>query len=541
MIDMKRKAFTLTEIVAVVVLMVLVSGVFYVLLTAPAKVNSYSQKEFDVQADMRYSSEVVNQHLKSATAAFLLTKNNEKFSDGWNYFLSEEKDGYSRLLLYEWDGSAHVKKLLSEFPSDNVKLSIAFQREKDGGMIKFMIDALDKQRNKKYNIESEVKVLNVPNIIDQSQVDYSLSPPQKRANCLAFRSDKPEPDLGSNGYNHISVSFVLDTSGSMTCNLAGDYLPASSTQKRRITMLKEAMVRFMDDIIAQDQAGIVDVRIYPFADFMAHSNKKFEYLKPSEWDSMVDESTTYSDYNKFFNVKKRGAGFLKGMVNSLATGMDTNLGDGLRFAHHGMLNYEKIMMDKGDSHKRIKHYLFVLTDGRPNHLTIGIREETKNVGGVPVLLEGLKAEDVFPGALPLYAEYPNGVERKIYFVKGPQPIVDGVWTVVPINKKAFVWDWYSYWLGESRRYEYVKLTCNLFRDYRTDFLKEPVDVTVVSFSNKSGDNEKCDMIGQNLGAPQVGGHYYNDCTTEDALKAVFESFTESILESASLWYVSGPQ
>lgn len=540
---MKRKAFTLTEMLAAVVLVVIVASALYMLLKTPADFNSYAQREFDVQADIRKTSSIVDSNVKNASAAFLLTKHDKNFKKGWSYFMNEEQDGNAILVLYKWDGTTHQRMVLSEFPKENVTLMMNFQRPSDGGMIKYNIVARDKARDRDFNVQSEVRVMNASNIIDESKVDYSLRPPQKNANCLAFRGDRPDPSVSSNGYHHILVSFVLDVSGSMDnpVDFWGD-------GPSRINILKSTLNTFIDDIAAQDKAGIVDVRIYPFATMMGEGNRSFLYPEDSEIDNMLDFNATEMQYKKFFNVKKRGTPFLKSMVNSLTTSGMTNPGDGIRYAYHGMLDYERLIKKhhKGVD-KRIKHYVFVLTDGQPNVTTVGYKEEVfvdfenwevqKDSSGQPIILKGLSDDEVFPKSLGYVGAY-KGSGRALYYVKGK-----------PAAKKEMyynqsIYDYYVYPRSDSTN-TYLGLVSSLIKDHRTPMLGEKVDVTVVGFSSNSYDNRMCDFIGKSLGAKPVADSsgkmvHYKDCASNDALKAVFKTFTETILTDA-LWYISGPE
>lgn len=535
---MKHRAFSLTEMIIAIVLLAVVSAAVFMLIKTPGDFNLYSQKEFDVQSDLRYSSSIVDSSIKNASAAFLLTKHDTMFKKGWNYFMNEEEGGYSRLLLYEWDGTGHVKKILSEFPSDNVVLKLYFQRKTDGGMIKYNIEANDKKRNKEYKVESEVKVLNAANIIDESKLDYSVSPPEMRANCLAFRSDKRDPSVSSDGYDHISVSFVLDTSGSMDAAVDGGW--ATSSKKSRIKILKEVLTKFMEDIVTQDMSGVVDVRIYPFASYMAEGLRKYSYLPESEWDNMVDDSTSYNNYDKFINAKKRGLSFLKKMVNDLRTSNATNPADGLRYAYHGINQYEKIMIErarlKGKSKVRIKHYLFLLTDGVPNRETFAYLKKTvTKPDGTTVVLDGVSPDDVFPLALPTVNDF-DGYERENGYVKNTLACNPAM---SPRNWRARGYVWAGYDVG-SNLDQYIKLISGQIKGHKTPYINESIEVTVVGFSSRAYDNQKCNMMGRELGAAPVGGNYYKACDSDDALKAVFKGFTENILAD-TLWYVSGPQ
>lgn len=531
---MKRRGFNLVELVIGIALILIVSAALFMLLKTPVDLKAYSNREFEIQSDLRFSSETIDKQVKTATAAFLLSKKDKDFKSNWNYIICENEEEYSRVILYYWDTKTktHLAKSLAEMKLDEVEYSLNFQKSSDGSLLKYYIKADDKERNKDYKIESEVKVLNSINIIDETEMDYSLGTPQKLGNCLAFRSDRPNPDLEDEGYHHVTVSFVLDTSGSMTENLAGTQRNYKPVEQQRINILKKVLKEFFQTISSQDKEGIVDVRVYTFSSHMADNNPKFKYTE-----DLLDPKTSVTEYDKFFNVKYRGTDFfvgtstVTGLVDAITVAPGTNVGDGLRYAYHGIKKYEELRRgEPGGANKRIKHYLFVLTDGQPTYYTFTRRPSELNSGEYdPVAFRtgssGTKYHYVYsPRKVDL--AHPWNVNQDISGMV-PKPLVEAL--SKPIHS------------GKDYSFEYVERLGAFIKSYRTaNDVPESIDVTLVGFSAKASDNARCDDIGKAIGCKYEGGHYYKDCASPEALKTVFKAFTESVLASA-LWYVSGPQ
>lgn len=567
---MKRKAFNLVEVMIAVALLGIVSLGLVVLLKLPIDVNIYSEKEYNVQSDLRISSETVNGVVRDATAAFLLTKNDNKFTKGWNYFICEEEDGKSKIVVYEWKDTAHVKRVLAEIPAKEVEFSVEFEKSSDGNLLKYNLLAKDISRNKDYKIETELKPLNAFNITDESTVNKSLNPPRKVANCLAYRTDRPKPDKEDEGYHHVSVSFVLDTSGSMEKNLAnGD---PSSNSDSRIYKLKQQLISFFATMKAQDKGGIVDVRLYPFSFYMA-------YNTATEGNINMDSGTlrtmgTAKNDNRFFqygekygsfqNIKSTDLSILNNMVDSLTPGGATNVGDGIRHAYHGIKEYEeKIRKQPGGKNKRIKHYLFVLTDGVPTYCTLTTAPVAYNISGDTSEIYDPATIRVFSrkryhdiGGTPYFsAHFLYGFKKgtdgsSVYLHSGytnDELVYSGNGTNVDKGKylNRQLKDNTGSGSFDSPGYEaeikYVDQMSGFVKKYRSKNPKEPVDVTVVGFSSRNEDNAYCDRIGEALGAPKgLDGKHYKASTSDKAVQAIFKSFTESVV-SSTLWYVAGPQ
>lgn len=495
---MKQKGFSLTELIIGIVLLSIVSAGLFAVLKFPADANIYTQKEFDVQSDLRKASDTINVYTKNATAAFLLTKHDNRFKSFWNYFICEVSDGFSRIVLYKWNGSTHEKIVLAELPDDEVTYDIGFQRNEDGKLLRYFINAEDIKRNRNYDIESEVKVLNSSNIIDEAKMNYRLSPPQKRANCLAFRSDIPDPDTHDQGYHHVLISFVLDTSGSMEWNLDG--YNTGPANKRRINILKEELKKFFQKLKDQDKTGVIDVRMYPFSTRVFDANSNFE---PA------------NIYGKYLSIKDNTLAYFNGMVNSMNVGGGTNVGDGIRFAYHGFKKYEDEKRSvPGGENLRIKHFLFVLSDGRPTFFSYT-----------------QKPWELNPDEYDPY-EFFSQTTGKMRFVYSDRAID---WNKVKYGGRG------NNVSPDEAEIIYIERLGLKVKAYESQNPKEGIDATVVGFSNNSIDNKYCNRIGRALGTKQGDdGKYYKDCNSPEALQAVFDAFTESIV-AATLWYVSGPQ
>lgn len=533
--NMKRRAFTMMELIIGILLISIVSAGLFVLVKTPVDFNVYSQKEFDVQSGIRVTTETVDRMAKNATAAFLLTKNDTNFRNDWNYFIADEKNGKARIVLHEWINGKLNTRVLAEQPASDVKYKIGFQKSSDGKLLKFRVFAKDVKSNKEYDVTSEIKVLNSNTVVDQSAMDYSLNPPQKVGNCLAFRSDKPDPDLGGNGYHHVLVSFILDTSGSMLWTLDGRYTYDDS--KRRIVLLQNELKKCLEKLKSQEHADIIDFRIYPFSTVAFEGNNQFapgstygkEYNISAEpqpnLDAMVDSLFRRRPEYVGVDIKRYPIGNLFRLFES--PGGATNVGDAIRLAYHGFKKYETA---KG-SDKRVKHFLFVLTDGVPTMFSF--RMPSKRSNGTkyypaPVNDE-YDTEDLIKTDFPSYMSSHNGVVRYEYSdkrVNGTTIYRGGLGGGVSSDQSEII---------------YVERLGERVRSYRTQNSKERVDVTVVGLSERNSDNAYCTRIGKALGAsPGPEAKYFTPAGTESSLQAVFEAFSESVI-AATLWYVSGPE
>lgn len=505
----KKKGFTLVELLIAIALLGILGIMIANLVRIPIKAHQMSEKEYDVQSELRSTSELVNNSIRNATAAFLLSKNDTHFADDWNYLICEKEDGMSRVVLYRWNGGMHDRQVLAEASANEINYSIEFKTAGEGQLLDYDIVATNIQTGKKDDVTSKVKPLNSFNIMDNSKIDYTLSPPRKSANCLAFRTDKPTVEGGGeSGYHHVSVTLVLDASGSMNWNLAGT--TEHDANNARIALLKKELHKFFETLKDGDKDGIVDVRIVPFSMNAFDGNQSFARGRK---------------FGKFLNVKSNGIPYFKSVVNGISTASGTNVGDGLRLAYYDLLKYENDKRSvSGGSKKRIKHYLFVLTDGVP---TITTTTNTPNPDDdqekSTIFWQGKGYQERYF----VLSEYPKGL---IVF-QGRGRYVDEKHYSDP-NKPGF--------FGEIK---YVEKVAEKFKNYRAkNPHPENVEVMVIGFSASRRDKAYCDRIGKALGAKKNAlGAHYEDCSTGADLGTSFKTFTESVLKAANLWYVAGPQ
>lgn len=532
---MKRRAFTMMELIIGILLISIVSAGLFVLVKGPVDFNVYSQKEFDVQSGIRVTTETVDRMAKNATAAFLLTKNDTNFRNDWNYFIADEKNGKARIVLHEWINGKLNTRVLAEQPASDVKYKIGFQKSSDGKLLKFTVLAKDLKSNKEYDVTSEIKVLNSNTVVDQSTMDYSLNPPQKVGNCLAFRSDKPDPDLGGTGYHHVLVSFILDTSGSMLWKLNG--VNTYDDSKRRIVLLQNELKKCLEKLKAQEHASVIDFRIYPFSTTVFEGNKQFapgntygkEFNIATETQAKLDAivGSLFRRHDRFKGINPRVFTLRDLYKMYESPGGATNVGDAIRLAYHGFKKYEEA---KG-SDKRVKHFLFVLTDGVPTMFSF--RMPSKNAAGIKYFPDPENDEydavDFVKTDFPDYMRSHNGAVRFEYsdkLVDGTTIYRGGLGGGVSADKSEII---------------YVERLGERVRSYLTKNSRERVDVTVVGLSSEPSDNAYCTRIGRALGAsPGPEAKYFTSVGTESSLEAVFDAFSESVI-AATLWYVSGPE
>ncbi len=537
----KRRGFTLVEVLIAIGILAILLVVVSNLLRVPTKANQMSEKEFQVQSALRVASESVNNSVRNASAVFLLTKAtpidaNEDLSEKWDYLICEERDGVSEVVHYRWmksgSGFKHVRNVIAEAKSEKVHFFIDFETSDNGKLLQYKIMAQDIETGQKKEVSSEIKPLNSFNIVDNAKRDPFTG--KKIGNALAFRSDVPDPEMGGQqGYDKITVSLVLDISGSMWGNLDGWYSRESyrkppdgkarffaddssifdkknqlrenwkegydkkyfcrkgngkiyhnlnSTPYRKeeikIEILKKQAKALVDKLVTSPNKERIEIALYPFS----------EETFPDDPHGAVPERY------KFKALQNGGAmqdHLIKSAIDSFVPRHGTNVGDGIRRAYHEMLKLEKTNQDKN-----IKNFILVLTDGAPNVASFqAINQFFFGEGRPSYMTQGGNGNDGL-----------NYMKETATYVKSFPNDVSG--------------------------HRLPNVSTNA----------ESVDATVIGFSNRPKDNERCTDLGKAIGAePGQNGDYYITAGSEAALDAAFSQFTDKVLDKASLWYVVSPK
>lgn len=125
------------------------------------------------------------------------------------------------------------------------------------------------------------------------------------------------------------IYLVIDTSGSMSFNLAGRTIQARSREKSRLDIVKEAALKFLDNLSGKSgvKVGLI----------------------------------TYDDVARIVQSLTTNLNSVKSRVNALEANGGTNIGDGLRRA------YYRLTDTRSTNENPIEKYLILLTDGEPTY------------------------------------------------------------------------------------------------------------------------------------------------------------------------------
>lgn len=359
----KRKGFTLVELLVVILLMSIVGVAMVSLLRIPIMANVESDKEYSLQSELRVTSETINNGVRNASAAFLLSKDPASTKTAkWNYLICENDDAKTSIILYRWDGTKHTRQVLAEASAKELDYSIEFETTQTGQLLNYKIFAKNLKTGAIDDISSEIKPLNSFNIIDNSKVssDSYDDSTKKKANCLAFRTDMPNPEMQDAGYDRISVTFVLDLSGSMQWGMSN----ASGKQESRLKILEKA-TRVMLNRFAAIPGDRIDVKLVPY------SGSAYQY---HFYDGVVKQNLNlfkdvdYGNPSQYFNGADSIGVNKEGTIHSLMSLDSTNTGDGMRMGYYEMKKYNEKHLENNPN-IRIKNYIMILTDGMANTIT----------------------------------------------------------------------------------------------------------------------------------------------------------------------------
>lgn len=315
-----KRGITLIELIIAISLVAMIIGTAGTIMVFSMRSQDVVSREYQVQADMRVASEVVNQQVRHATAVFML--NEDQFTDsgdlkdGWNYFALS--DDQQEIVQYTWNeisGTHEVKELVKEQP--NLFYGMSFHSVlSEERMVEFNLTGhLDNGGSVKVSISSILNALNSA-VVDDSG---TLMAP---AIALAYRSeDIPDPEKIK-----VAVTMVLDKSGSM------GYEMGDGNTDIRMTIMKEKASELIDTFADMDN---VYVSLVPFS---ANANNPGAFLKASD----------HKDA-------------LKTSINGLIANGGTNAGDGLRRSYYRHVDLNSAEVDK------VLNYTILLMDGNPTY------------------------------------------------------------------------------------------------------------------------------------------------------------------------------
>lgn len=325
----KRKGITLVELVIIVAIVGIVFSLAGSMLVFSIKSHKIVEEEFQIQSSIRLSSQVISSYIRDSSAIFMLNDaqfNNSNLKDEWDYFaLSSDK---KQVVQYKWDAvsKTHITNVLADsYPG--IIYSLSFDKSTADSLLSgFSIKAVNSSGNVKVGIDNELNAINSVVVDNTGNVGYP-------AVALAYRTeDIPDPSKP-----RISVTLVLDKSGSMAWNLQGNTITNGySNPNSRLSIMR---ARTLDLINELERIGNVHVAVIRFD---TNANKSGNYHNLYNIDT---NKTAIVDLVNGINVAEGG----------------TNIGDAMRRAYYIHDGF------KNSNTGNMLHYNIQLMDGNPTY------------------------------------------------------------------------------------------------------------------------------------------------------------------------------
>lgn len=353
---MKKRAFTLIEIIIALALMSIVMLSVAGFLGIGFQGNRIAMHEIKFQSELRVAADRLNNSIRSSTVAFAVPQSNfESRKENWNYIGMEKitsgsgssAEEHYEIVNYEWDSvnRRHKRSVIVSGDKETV-LGMSFKMnekenntptgvsyDKNHNVLQFKLTGVTKgQEHGKIEIKTEVQALNALVVEDGG----SVSSP---ATALAYRND-PTPKPGTQTTEvEIAIALILDTSGSMRQDMMGRFPgnPGYDGTKHRMTIMKKKTNELIATFAAIPSAHI---SIIPFA---GNANPR-PFLKASEKQTELEN-----------------------IVGTLSASGGTNTGDGIRRAYHQLMDFANRPENSG---KIIQYHMILLTDGNPTFTAV---------------------------------------------------------------------------------------------------------------------------------------------------------------------------
>ncbi len=326
----KNKGFTLLEIIVAITIASLVATIAGSLVNFSFKAEKKVEAEYDLQADVRLASEVINNAVRNASVTFLI---NGKIPAGkasnWNY-IGLTGDA-SQIVQYTWDepSKKHQEKILLKAEADRT-YSLEFENKAKSKLIDFTVGA-------KPNTGKSFEVKSSLNSMNSLAVDY-IKDEKNPSAVIAYRLDE-RPKAGKDTKSSIAISMVLDNSGSMDKTLNNNK-PDKKNPSRNSIMQKEAN-KLIDDFPE-------NVHLLTFS-YATNANS-------ATGSSFIQLTTAANKDKAKEKIPKNPVG-------------GTNTGDALRRAYFKLLGFEE---------KESLRYIILLTDGNPTYHSSTSKNDKNN-------------------------------------------------------------------------------------------------------------------------------------------------------------------
>ncbi|SMP48790.1 VWA domain-containing protein [Anoxynatronum buryatiense] len=333
---------TLIELIIVLGLISLVIMVTGPMINFSGNAHRKTVDEFNLQSSMRIASQTIANFTRHGTAVFPILQDkldNEGLANGWNYFALDS--GGKRLVHFVWNSTSnsHTENQLIELDAnDDLYLGMSFfQDPSDTRLLQFDLHAFRQgQSSSVMKISSELNAINTARI---DQVGSSSNRPV----ALAYRTGaRPDPRM------KIAVTFVVDISGSMNFDMAGN--PSSGYAGYNAAVFDTNDVRI--DHLKNISPGMID----RFANF-EHAPV---YLSLIQFNDNANNNKTGPLLNLHDQANVQS---VKDQIVAITPTGGTNTGDGMRRAYHVLRNF--YLANEADYN--VKSYLILLMDGDPTY------------------------------------------------------------------------------------------------------------------------------------------------------------------------------
>ncbi len=331
-----NKGFTLLELIVVLSIIGLVITTIFSILFFGYDVFGRTQKEFDIQSQVRLAMEEMGGLIRGSRALFAVPSIDYKDPE-WRYIALN--DSHDRIVSYSFNtGTSSWEEATLIGPYEGVTFKIGFDKHNNmsrDNFLRMYIEAYTGDGSfKRFDIQSGYEALNALQVVDYGTV-------ANPAIALAYRNDEFAYE---NFQLIVNIALVLDYSDSMNKTISGNN--PDNNNLSRITTLREKVANLVRQFSENKNDNVnINMSVIPF---------KSSANSPSAFYNIKDTSQRNS---------------LLGIVNSTnASGM-TNTGDGLRRAYHQLYNKSSNDINTSSGDTKIMNYTIVLVDGDSNTYT----------------------------------------------------------------------------------------------------------------------------------------------------------------------------
>ncbi len=167
-----RQGLGLIELMIVLALLSITMAIAYTFYTFGLSTFSIGEKQVDVQQNARMAADFITRELRMAEKVVIL----DSHEDYEELEIEENMDDYLLYYIYLKDGSIYYERMsgpderdIVENISGNIEFDLEFRKsEAQDNLIKFNLDAVNIETGRTYSLETEVMVLNLEEIEDQS-------------------------------------------------------------------------------------------------------------------------------------------------------------------------------------------------------------------------------------------------------------------------------------------------------------------------------------------------------------------------------------